>query len=146
MGHEQQKWTKDIASRLFDHQLYHTGTYDSLNSTLNKSYTIQSIAIIMRLLLAVIVCLCVLRLPVPVVGQLNLDFGDGGDLSDLLAGLNNQNKDGTCPSACAHQSHLMAAPKRRIRPYSNGCSVPSSMRSSIGDYSHFTSCCDLHDT
>jgi hypothetical protein len=30
-------------------------------------------------------------------------------------------------------------------PYSNGCSVPESMRAGLGDYSHFEPCCDLHD-
>jgi hypothetical protein len=98
----------------------------------------------MRLLLAVLVCLCVL--PAHVVGQLHLDLNNMGDIGSLLDGLKNQNKDGTCPSACDDQPRLLPAPKKRIRPYSNGCSVPPSMRSSLGDYTHFTTCCDLHDT
>jgi hypothetical protein len=98
----------------------------------------------MKLLLAVLVCLCVL--PVHVAGQPRFDMNDMGDIESLLNGLKNQGKDGTCPSACDDQPHLLSVPKKRIRPYSNGCSVPLGMRESIGDYTHFHECCDLHDT
>jgi hypothetical protein len=107
---------------------------------------------IMRLLVSVVlVCLCLLLVHVHVVvGQVNfVDMNNLGDLGDLLNGIKgaqNQKKDGTCPSACDDQPHLFPVPKKRIRPYSNGCSVPPSMRSGIGDYSHFHKCCDLHDT
>jgi hypothetical protein len=135
MSHEQQKL--DILYTLISSRYTALSQFDQLHRT------VQSAAIIMRLLLSVVICLCVL--PGHVVGQLNLG-GNMGGFHDLLAGLSNQNKDGTCPSACDDQPRLLPAPKKRIRPYSNGCSVPPSMRDSIGDYTHFTSCCDLHDT
>jgi hypothetical protein len=82
-----------------------------------------------------------------------------------------QNEDGSCPTLC---KETFPVPKRHIRtcclvccperafpidspflflalvrtttgPYSNGCSVPESMRAGLGDYSHFEPCCDLHD-
>lgn len=84
--------------------------------------------------------------------KLNLNGLDGldalGDLFNGLAGAAKQKKDGTCPSACdghPNEGSWLPAPKPKIRPYSNGCSVPSSMRDSIGDYSLFEPCCDLHD-
>ena len=91
--------------------------------------------------------------------------GDGGlgglgDLLGALAGAATQKEDGTCPSVCdanphhkmntigskhrhQHQQHeqqevLYPVPKRRIQPYSNGCSVPEGMREGLGDYSMFT--------
>ena len=84
---------------------------------------------------------------------MKLDLGDLGDLLGGLAGAAKQKKDGSCPSACesdhddpSRLARMSPAPKRRIRPYSNGCSVPPSMRDGLGDYSHFETCCDLHDT
>lgn len=72
------------------------------------------------------------------------DLGALGDLFGALAGAATQKEDGTCPSACAGPDHY-PVPKKRIRPYSNGCSVPESMREGLGDYSMFVPCCDLHD-
>ena len=72
-------------------------------------------------------------------------------LGDLLNGLSSaakQNKDGSCPSVCqmAKIKGGVPSPKYpKLRPYSNGCSVPASMRGSLGDYSVFEGCCDLHD-
>jgi len=79
---------------------------------------------------------------------INLDLNDLGDLLGGFAGAANQKKDGSCPSACedAETNSLVPAPKQRIRPYSNGCSVPPSIRQGLGDYSAFEPCCDLHDT
>lgn len=71
-----------------------------------------------------------------------------GDLFAGLAGAAKQKKDGTCPSVCdghQHEATWSPAPKPRVRPYSNGCSVPASLRDSLGDYSLFEPCCDLHD-
>lgn len=82
--------------------------------------------------------------------KFNLNDLEGlGELFNGLAGAAKQKKDGTCPSACdghPHEDTWYPAPKPRVRPYSNGCSVPKSMRDSIGDYSLFDGCCDLHDS
>ena len=72
------------------------------------------------------------------------DLGELGGLFDALSGASKQAKDGSCPHKC--KDSLFPVPKRRIRPYSNGCSVPESIRKGLGDYSHFEVCCDLHDT
>jgi hypothetical protein len=98
-------------------------------------------------------------LSIPVCAQMKIDLGRGGDgslgaLADLLSGLagaSKQKKDGTCPSHCEdlhpdNHHAVSPAPKERIRPYSNGCSVPDSMRAGLGDYSAFNPCCDLHDS
>jgi secretory phospholipase A2 len=85
-------------------------------------------------------------------GGANIDLSDLlGGLGGLSGGSNNRGgntKGGgtnTCSSHCEeHGTH--PAPKHRIRPYANGCSVPPMLRDSIGDYRHFTQCCDLHDT
>ncbi len=71
------------------------------------------------------------------------DLGELGGLFDALSGASQQAKDGSCPHKC--KDDLFPVPKKRIRPYSNGCSVPESMRKGLGDYSHFEVCCDLHD-
>lgn len=71
------------------------------------------------------------------------DLGELGGLFDALSGASKQAKDGSCPHKC--KDSLFPVPKKRIRPYSNGCSVPESMRKGLGDYSHFEACCDLHD-
>lgn len=77
---------------------------------------------------------------------------DLGDLGSLLGGGGvggvggmGQPDGGECPQHCS-TSNLHPVPKERIRPYANGCSVPPFLREGLGDYSHFTSCCDLHDT
>lgn len=74
---------------------------------------------------------------------------DLGDLGSLLGGSGGggmgQPGGGECPQHCS-SSDLHPVPKERIRPYSNGCSVPPFLREGLGDYSHFTPCCDLHDT
>jgi hypothetical protein len=59
-------------------------------------------------------------------------------------GASKQKEDDTCPSVC-EEADTYPVPKRRIRPYANGCSVPESMRAGLGDYSAFEPCCDLHD-
>jgi hypothetical protein len=74
--------------------------------------------------------------------------GQQFDLNDLLGalgGASKRNEDGSCPSVCEKEANTFPVPKRRIRPYSNGCSVPESLRSQLGDYSDFEPCCDLHD-
>lgn len=48
---------------------------------------------------------------------------------------------GDCPSRCPAGKRL--APIDKIRPYSNGCSVPPFIQ--LPDFT-FTQCCDLHDT
>jgi len=64
--------------------------------------------------------------------------------------------DSQCPPICSFFTHsdasdprehkelkkarTVAAPRKRIRPYSNGCSVPEFLRASMPDYSHFTPC------
>ena len=72
-----------------------------------------------------------------------VDFGGLGDILGALSGAAEQKKDGTCPTACPEGQ--FPVPKHRIRPYSNGCSVPDSLRDGLGDYRHFEPCCDLHD-
>jgi hypothetical protein len=62
----------------------------------------------------------------------------------FMGGASKQKEDGTCPSVC-EEADTYTVPKRRIRPYANGCSVPESMRAGLGDYSAFEPCCDLHD-
>ena len=70
------------------------------------------------------------------------DLGSGlealGDLFQGLAGAAKQKQDGTCPSVCdghVHEATWSPAPKPRIRPYSNGCSVPASLRDSLRAWS-----------
>lgn len=74
---------------------------------------------------------------------------DLNDLGSLLGGLGGGDGMGQasqeCPQHCS-SSNLHPVPKKHVRPYSNGCSVPPFLRESLGDYSHFTPCCDLHDT
>jgi len=60
------------------------------------------------------------------------------DLGDLLGGGNQD-----CPGACENGAYPV--PQARLRPYSNGCSVPPALRQGLGDYSQFEPCCDLHD-
>ena len=90
-----------------------------------------------------------------------IDLGDLGDLGSLLGGLAGAAGGGggggggggagigqagqECPQHCS-SSNLHPVPKKHIRPYSNGCSVPPFLREGLGDYRHFTPCCDLHDT
>lgn len=72
---------------------------------------------------------------------LSMLMGGGGDGGGGEGGVG---KNGECPTHCK-KDHLLPVPKARIRPYSNGCSVPEAFREGLGDYSHFEVCCDLHD-
>ncbi|CAB9510721.1 Group XII secretory phospholipase A2 precursor (PLA2G12) [Seminavis robusta] len=75
-----------------------------------------------------------------------VDMGGLDDMLSALSGVAMQEKDGSCPSAC-NKKGLYPVPKRRLRPYSNGCSVPDSLRRQlVGNYDRvFDQCCDFHD-
>jgi len=71
--------------------------------------------------------------------------GGLGDLFGALGGsASGRGEKGQCVSNCVMENSA-SVPKLRIRPYSNGCSVPDFLSSGLGDYTHFTSCCHLHD-
>ncbi len=79
-------------------------------------------------------------------GREKVDIRNLGGLGNILGAFESaaQRKEGgVCEDPCDAKS--FPVPKHRIRPYSNGCSVPEMLRGSIGDYSHFEVCCDFHD-
>lgn len=80
-------------------------------------------------------------------GKKTLNMEDLGSFFNVLKGAGEQKKDGSCPNSCApsrrdnstipkelHGQTLYSVPKKNIRPYSNGCSVPDMFKDEIGDY------------